>query len=64
MISGLFVIGGIINAIKNTPFIKYIGNDTKRFLINKITNSGGKQNILNIIEIHRDSFSTSEELSN
>ena len=59
-----FVIGGIINAIINSTFLYNIGKEAKNFLGNKIRASGGRQNILNIIEGYRDSISILEGLSN
>ena len=60
----MFIIGGIINGIINIPFIKSLGKDSKEFLIRQIKSSGGKQNILNIIEGYRESLSILEDLSN
>lgn len=63
-IPGGFVIGGIINGIIFSPFIYKIGDEAKTFLSNKINKSGGKQNILNLIEGYRDSISLIENLRN
>ena len=59
-----FLIAGGINAIINTPFIYEIGKEAKTFLANKIRNTGGRQNILNILEGYRDSVSLLESLEN
>ena len=59
-----FIIGGIINGIVNSPFIYSIGKKAKKYLTDKIRNSGGRQNVLNIIEGYRDSISLLQSLSN
>ena len=63
-IPGGFVLSGVLNAIINSPFLYKIGNQSKIFLSKKIMISGGRQNILNIIEGYRDSISLIENLSN
>ena len=62
LILGGFIIGGIVNAIINSPFIYKIGDEAKTFLSIKINESGGRQNILNLIEGYRDSISLIESL--
>ena len=62
LIPGGFIIGGIVNAIINSPFIYKIGDEEKTFLSIKINESGGRQNILNLIEGYRDSISLIESL--
>ena len=64
LMPGGFIIGGIIDAIINYPFINQLGNEAKIFMANKIRASGGKKNIINIIESYRESISILEELSN
>ena len=59
-----FIIGGIFNGIVNSPFIYSIGKKAKKYLTDKIRNSGGRQNVLNIIEGYRDSISLLQSLSN
>jgi uncharacterized protein (DUF697 family) len=63
-IPGGFIVGGIINSIINAPMIKSMGNKAKEFLAKKIRDSGGRENIMNIIEGYRDSFSILEDLRN
>lgn len=58
------VISGIINVFINSPFIYSIGKKAKNYLSNKIRNSGGRQNILNIVEGYRDSISLLQSLNN
>ena len=62
LIPGGFIIKGIVNAIINSDFIHKIGDEAKTFLSNKINESGGRQNILNLIEGYRDSISLIESL--
>ena len=64
LIPGGFVLAGIINAIINTPFLYKIGEESKIFLTKKIRDSGGRQNIMNIIEGYRDSISLINNLRN
>ena len=64
LIPGGFVLAGIINAIINTPFLYKIGEESKIFLTKKIRDSGGRQNIMNIIEGYRDSISLINSLRN
>ena len=52
-----FIAAGIINSIINSHFIYDIGKKAKTFLTQKIIDSGGRQNIINICEGYRDSFS-------
>ena len=59
-----FIIAGLINSVINIPFLNNIVNETKRFLTNKIRNSGSNENILNIIHGYRDSVSILENLRN
>ena len=59
-----FIIGGIINAIINTDFIRKLGKDSKIFLRDQIRKTGGKLSILNIIEGYRESFTLLRSLSN
>ena len=59
-----FIIAGIINSIINTPFLNNLVNETKKFITNKIRNSGVNENILNIIHGYRDSVSILENLRN
>ena len=59
-----FIIGGVINSVINTQFLYDIGKKAKNFCSNKIRDSGGRQNILNIIEGYKDSVSILERLSN
>jgi uncharacterized protein (DUF697 family) len=61
---GGFVVGGIINSVINASMIKSMGNKAKEFLAKKIRDSGGRENIMNIIEGYRDSFSILEDLRN
>ena len=58
------VISGIINIFINSPFIYSIGKKAKNYLSNKIRNSGGRQNILNIVEGYRESISLLQSLNN
>ena len=62
LIPGGFIIAGIVNAIINSDFIYKIGDEAKKFLSDKINKSGGRQNILNLIEGYRDSISLIESL--
>jgi hypothetical protein len=59
-----FIIPGVINSIINIQFLNNIVNETKRFLTNRIRNSGANENILNIIHGYRDSVSILENLRN
>ena len=52
-----FIAAGIINSIINSHFIYDIGKKAKTFLTQKIRDSGGRQNIINICEGYRDSIS-------
>ena len=52
-----FIAAGIINSIISSKFIYDIGKKAKTFLTKKIRDSGGRQNIINICEGYRDSFS-------
>jgi uncharacterized protein (DUF697 family) len=52
-----FIAAGIINSIINPYFIYDIAKKAKTFLTKKIRDSGGRQNIINICEGYRDSFS-------
>ena len=52
-----FIAAGIIKSIINSHFIYDIGKKAKTFLTKKIRDSGGRQNIINICEGYRDSFS-------
>ena len=63
-VPGGFAIAGIINAIINSPLLYKIGEDAKDFLSMKIRDSGGRQNIMNIIEGYRDSISLINNLRN
>ena len=63
-IPGGFIVAGIIQGLINTPFILKISKDSKNFLINKIRVSGGRENILNMIEGYRDSVSILDRLTN
>jgi len=62
LIPGGFIIKGIVNAVINSDFIYKIGDEAKKFLSDKINKSGGRQNILNLIEGYRDSISLIESL--
>ena len=59
-----FIFAGTINAIINTPFLYKIGEESKDFLVKKTRDSGGRQNIMNIIEGYRDSISLINNLRN
>ena len=59
-----FIIGGVINAIMNSPFIKNLGNEAKTFSARQIRKTGGRLSILNIIQGYRESFSLLEGLCN
>ena len=63
-VPGGFAIAGIINAIINSPLLYKIGEEAKDFLSKKIRDSGGRQNIMNIIEGYRDSISLINNLRN
>ena len=52
-----FIYAGIFNSIINPYFIYDIAKKAKTFLTKKIRDSGGRQNIINICEGYRDSFS-------
>ena len=62
LIPGGFIIKGIVNAVINSDFIYKIGDEAKKFLSDKINKSGGRQNILNLIEGYRDSISLIKSL--
>ena len=59
-----FLIAGGINTIINAPFLYDLGKRAKNFLDDKIRRTGGRQNLLNIIEGYRDSISLIEALGN
>jgi hypothetical protein len=59
-----FIIAGVINSIINIPFLNDIVNETKKFITNKIRNSGSNENILNIIHGYRDIVSILRKLKN